>query len=42
MALVPYEADALIGNKLMEGRRLIGAPGILHIEISDIESGEIT
>jgi hypothetical protein len=35
------EADALIGDKLAESRRLVGAPGILSVEISDIEGGEI-
>ena len=35
------EADALIGDKLMDSRRLRGAPGIMSIEISDIEGGEI-
>jgi hypothetical protein len=35
------EADALIGDKLAESRRLVGAPGIMSVEISDIESGEI-
>jgi transcription elongation GreA/GreB family factor len=34
-------ADALIGDKLAESRRLVGAPGIVSVEISDIESGEI-
>jgi hypothetical protein len=35
------EADALIGDKLAESRRLVGAPGIMSVEISDIEGGEI-
>ena len=35
------EADALIGDKLAESRRLVGAPGIASVEISDVESGEI-
>jgi hypothetical protein len=35
------EADALIGDKLAESRRLVGAPGIATVEINDIESGEI-
>jgi hypothetical protein len=36
------EADALIGAKLAESRRLVGAKGITSVEISDITSGEIT
>jgi hypothetical protein len=37
----PDEADALLGDKLAESRRLMGAPGIMSVEISDIEGGEI-